>query len=62
MQKLEDLEEGKCYIGNCYLTNEQKKIAYKNPHCVEYFCKIDNISNCTKCYNFLKKKKNTILS
>ena len=57
MQRLEGLEEGKCYIGNCYLTDDQKKIAYKNPHCVEYFCKIDNISNCTKCYNFLKKKK-----
>ena len=29
---------------------------YDNPHCVEFFCKINNVVDCKKCYNKLKNK------
>ena len=57
MQRTDGLEEGKYYIGKCNLTDEEKKISYKNPHCTEYFCTANDIKDCTKCYNFLKKNK-----
>ena len=47
MQRLDGLENGNYYIGRCFLTNDEKKIARENPHCAE-------------CYNFLKKKKITL--
>ena len=45
-------------IGICYLNSEEKDIIHKNPHCAEFFCKLDNVHDCSKCFNYLSKKKN----
>ena len=47
--------ENKYYTGLCKLTKEEKHIAKKNPHCVEFFCNMKNIFNCTKCSKYLVK-------
>lgn len=60
MQRKEGLDINNFYIGKCELTKEQKKIAYNNPHCTEYFCKYDNIKPCTNCGNFLLNKKRSL--
>ena len=41
------IENNKFYLGLCKLNNEQLKLAYDNPHCVEYFCNANNLLNCT---------------
>jgi len=58
LQRTEGLENIKYYIGKCDLSNEKKKLVKNNPHCVEYFCSYKNITDCTRCYNHLKKKIN----
>jgi hypothetical protein len=57
MQRKEGLDESNFYIGKCSLTKHQKKIALKNPHCLEYFCNYDKIKPCTQCGNFLLNRK-----
>ena len=58
MQRIEGLEDGNFYIGKCELTDEQKEIAYNNPHCTEYFCNFKNITECTDCSSYLTNNKN----
>jgi hypothetical protein len=41
------------YIGVCKMSKEEKSIVRKNPHCVEFFCILSNILNCTECTNYL---------
>jgi hypothetical protein len=58
MQRKDGLENGKFYLGICKLNDKEKKIIYKNPHCVEFFCNMNNIKNCTQCVNKLINEKN----
>jgi hypothetical protein len=45
-------------INICDLSkSENIEIIKKNPHCLEYFCKKNNIHNCNKCINYLLEKK-----
>jgi len=60
MQRKEGLDLNNFYIGNCNLSNSQKKIAYNNPHCIEYFCNYKNIVSCNKCGNYLLNKKKSL--
>jgi len=46
----------KLYLGNCHLNDDQKIIIKKNPHCTEFFCNIKNITDCSNCKNFLRKR------
>jgi hypothetical protein len=57
MQRTEGTEDANFYIGKCKLTDEEKEISYNNPHCLEYFCNIKNITNCTCCASYLTKQK-----
>ena len=57
MQRIEGLEDGLLYIGRCILNDEEKDIGYNNPHCIEYFCNIKNITECTACAKYLTEKK-----
>jgi len=50
------IENNKFYLGLCKLNNEQLKLAYDNPHCVEYFCNANNLLNCTSCYQEFSRK------
>jgi len=57
MQRIDGLEDGNYYIGRCKLNDEEKDIGYNNPHCIEFFCNIKNITNCTSCVKYLTRKK-----
>jgi len=46
------------YLGICKLDNNQRKLAYTNPHCIEFFCNMSNVLNCTSCTNYLIKNNN----
>ena len=50
-------EKSGLYISNCKLSDCEKKLLKKNPHCVEFFCTLkEDIKDCTRCYKFLKNK------
>jgi len=53
-----DIEE-KYYIHSCNIPKNMKTILMKNPHCIEFFCNINNIKECSNCYNYLKMKNYT---
>lgn len=57
MSKFSDLKNNNFYLGLCKLDTEEKKIVYKNPHCGEFFCTLNNILNCSECLFYLKNKK-----
>jgi len=57
MQRIEGLEDGQYFIGKCKLNDNQKEIAYDNPHCTEYFCNFNNIIECTNCAKYLTNNK-----
>ena len=43
----------------CTFDKKYSKILYKNPHCIEYLCKVDNIdtydNNCKNCFIYNKQ-------
>ena len=47
--QFDNLKVNEYYVGFCKLSKNEKEIAKKNPHCVEFFCNIKNIYNYT-CY------------
>ena len=55
-QRLDNIE-GNYNINKCYIHDKHKQLFIKNPHCIEYFCNYDKITDCTKCHNHLLKKK-----
>ena len=57
MQRKEGLDLNNFFIGNCDITKKQKKILYKNPHCIEYFCTINKIKSCTNCASYIMNNK-----
>jgi len=48
-----DLELDKYYIGICKLDPQYKKIIKDNPHCSEFFCKLETCTNITECSKYL---------
>ena len=44
-------------INICYLNDDDKEIIKQNPHCLEFFCKKNNINNCNNCIDYLVKEK-----
>ena len=48
-----DLELDKYYIGICKLDPQYKQIIRDNPHCSEFFCKLDICTNITECSKYL---------
>jgi hypothetical protein len=42
----------------CNFYGKNNKIIYNNPHCLEFFCYLNNVFNCTNCLDFLTKKNN----
>jgi hypothetical protein len=57
MENFDEIKGNEYYIGLCKIDDKQKKIIKKNPHCAEFFCTTNNISNCTTCSNYLIKNK-----
>ena len=57
IDRFNNLDQATFYIGKCLLNENEKKIARKNPHCLEYFCTLNKISNCSTCMNHLSKLK-----
>ena len=56
MNKFQHINENELYYGICKLNSKDKDIIYKNPHCAEFFCHLNNVLDCTKCDDFLKTK------
>ncbi len=56
MSKFTEIKPNNFYFGSCKLHSNQKKLAYHNPHCAEYFCTMGNIYNCNECTGYLKQK------
>jgi hypothetical protein len=56
MSEFNKIENDRFYLGLCKLNGPQLKLAYKNPHCSEYFCTMKNIIDCTSCYNEFVQK------
>ena len=56
MSKFNKIENDRFYLGLCKLNGEKLKIAYKNPHCSEYFCNMKNIIDCSSCYKEFVQK------
>ena len=54
-----DLTVNRFNLGICKFDEDMRDILYTNPHCIEYFCRMDNCKNCTKCYKKLKDKFNS---
>jgi hypothetical protein len=48
-----NLELDKYYIGICKLESKYKKIISDNPHCSEFFCKLEICTNKTECLKYL---------
>jgi hypothetical protein len=48
-----NLELNKYYVGICKLDSKYKKIIRDNPHCSEFFCKLDTCVNITRCIKYL---------
>ena len=48
-----NLELNKYYVGICKLDSKYKKIIRDNPHCGEFFCKLDTCVNITRCIKYL---------
>jgi hypothetical protein len=48
-----NLELDKYYIGICKLDSKYKKIIRDNPHCSEFFCKLEICVNTTFCLKYL---------
>ena len=57
MNKFQHINENELYYGICKLNSKDKNIIYKNPHCAEFFCHLNNVLDCTKCNDFLKTKR-----
>jgi hypothetical protein len=57
MELLENPKFNILYLASIKLTDDELKIARKNPHCIEYFATNDRIKNCTSCYNVFNKNK-----
>ena len=56
MSNFDTINDNELYLGNCVLTDIEKKLAKENPHCTEFFCNLSNILNCTKCFKKLSRK------
>ena len=58
MQRTFDITDTniKLNLGICHLNSNEKQIAFDNPHCTEYFCNLQNISDCTNCTDYLLSK------
>ncbi len=56
MNKFQHINENELYYGICKLNSKDKNVIYKNPHCAEFFCHLNNVLDCTKCNAFLKSK------
>jgi hypothetical protein len=60
MQRIDNtfnMENATYFIGSFQLDDSIKKLVHKNPHCLEYFCSPDKISNCSSCLKYLLKRK-----
>ena len=57
MNKFQHINENELYYGICKLNSKDKNVIYKNPHCAEFFCHLNNVLDCTKCNAFLKSKR-----
>ena len=54
---IKDDKNIKFNLNICYLNENERNIIKKNPHCLEYFCKQENINYCNNCTNYLLKEK-----
>jgi hypothetical protein len=52
-----NIEDKDFNVGLCHLNKKQQNISYKNPHCAEFFCTINNVIECTECTNYLIKNR-----
>ena len=53
---LEFIDSTQFQLGVCKFDSSLRDLLFDNPHCIEYFCVLDNCSNCSKCYHLLKEK------
>ena len=51
-----DMTSDKFQLGICNFDKSMREILFSNPHCIEYFCVLDNCYNCSQCYKYLKQK------